>query len=306
MFLRAAKEKIKGNEWALDIKIYDFGVVTIRLWTSVRGSTREITKLLNSSEAELKKKAYTFLNKLLEEIKNFIPKPDIETEKAVGNYTLFFIQKFERVWKPDDLKKRFGGEIARMLRYEERELSDQEVKDVLKTALSYYNDDLTVIDFNSALVYDPRKSYDVPDVLEYAVIELTELRVYDQFLDNVIEATYEELSKKRFFTGRGVINKLSQVKLEVSEVKEKVENFIKLIDDSYLGKIYVASSTRFYLDKWKSSVKEKLDLLEALYSKGWERVQTKRMVILEATIVVLFILDILLVLWELLGKKFWG
>lgn len=303
LFLRIGKEKINGKDWDIDVKIYDFGVVTIRPWTSIKGTTKEITNFLNASEAELKKKVFSILNKILEEIKNQIEKPAIEVEKNFSNYNMFFVQRFERAWKPQELVRKFNDDLAHFLRHENKKLSEQEIKDILKSPLSYYSDDLTIIDFYSAFVYDPRKNYDVPDVLEYAIIELTELRTYDNLLDSVLETTYEELSKKRFFAGRGIINKLSQVKLEVSEVREKVENFLKLIDDSYLGKIYVAASAKFYLDKWKSSVKEKLELLESLYTKGWERLQTKRMVILEAAIVILFILDILLILWELFVKK---
>lgn len=303
LFLRMGKEKINNKEWDIDVKIYDFGVITIRPWTSIKGTTKEITRLLNLSEAELKKKVFSILNKILEEIKNQIEKPTIEVERNFSNYNVFFVQKFERAWKPHELIKKFNEDIAHFLRYENKKLSEQEIKDVLKSPLSYYYDDLTIIDFYSAFVYDPRKNYDVPDVLEYAIIELTELRAYDNFLDEVLEMTYDELSKKRFFAGGAIMNKLAQVKLEVSEVKEKVENFLKLIDDSYLGKIYVAANNRFYLEKWKSSVKEKLELLESLYTKGWERLQTKRMVIFEAAIVILFILDIILILWELFGKK---
>lgn len=303
LFIRAGIEKINGKEWGVDAKLYDFGVVTVRLWANIKGSTAEITKLLDKAEEDLKRKAITILNKILDEIKDYIEKPIIEVEKTFNNYNVFFVQRFDKNWKPQELVKRYGDDIAHFLRYENKRLSEPEVKDIMRNPLSYYSDDLTVIDFKSALIYDPRKSYDVPDVLEYAIIELTELRLYDNFLDSVLETTYDELSKKKFFAGGSVINKLSQIKLEVSEVKEKVENFIKLIDDSYLGKIYVAASNKFYLEKWKTSVKEKLELLEGLYTKSWERLQTSRNVWLEAAIVALFILDIILILWELFGKK---
>ncbi|MGB9707711.1 MAG: hypothetical protein ACPLXC_00015 [Candidatus Pacearchaeota archaeon] len=303
LFIRVGVEKVNGKEWGIDAKIYDFGVVTVRLWTGIEGTTVEITKSLNKAEQEIKKKAFTILNKILGEIKAYIEKPLIDVEKTFSNYNIFFVQRFERAWKPQDIVKRFGDEIAHFLRYESKKLSEPEIRDIIKNPLSYYSDDLTIIDFNAALIYDPRKSYDVPDVLEYAIIELTELRVYDNFLDSVLETTYEELGKKKFFARGKIIDKLSQIKLEVSEVKEKVENFIKLIDDSYLGKIYVAASNKFYLEKWKSSVKEKLELLESLYSKSWDRLQTSRNIWLEAAIVALFILDIILILWELFGKK---
>ncbi len=303
LFIRLGIERINNREWFADVKLYDFGVVTVRLWTNMKGASNEISRMLKSAEDDLQERAVYILNKILNEIKNYIVKPLIEVEKTFSNYTLFFVQRFDRAWKPQELVKKNGDEIAHFLRYENKRLSDPEIRDILRIPLSYYSDDLTIIDFKSALIYDPRKSYDVPDVLEYAIIELTELRVYDDFLDSVLETTYEELGKKKFFARSKIIDKLSQIRLEVSEVKEKVENFIKLIDDSYLGKIYVAAGNKFYLEKWKSSVKEKLELLDSLYTKSWERLQTSRNVWLEAAIVALFILDIILILWEMFGSK---
>ncbi|MEM4641455.1 MAG: hypothetical protein QXW65_02990 [Candidatus Pacearchaeota archaeon] len=303
LLVRRGKKEICDKEWFVEIKIYDFGVIIVRLQTNIKGTTTEITKFLNKSEAELKKKVFSIITKVFNEIKKEIDKPVEDIKKTFSNYTIFFIQKFDRYWKPQDLLRNFSQDIANLLRYEKKKLSEQEIKDVLKNPLSYYSDDLTIIDFYSALVYDPAKSYDVLDVLEYAIIELTELRAYDDMLDEVIGKAYDELTKKKLL-GFSMIEELSKIKLEISEIKEKVENFIKLITDSYLGKVYVVASTRFYLEKWKSSVKEKLDLLETLYTQSWERLQTKRMIILETAIVVLFIIDIILLLleWGVFGK----
>lgn len=301
LLVRIGTKKIGNVEWNIDAKVYDFGVITLRLSTKIKGITNDITDFLNKTEQEAKKKVFVILDTIINDIKDYIDKPS--AEKIFSNYTIFFVQKFDNAWKPQEIIKKFSNEIAHLLRSESKKLSEQEIKDILKNPLSYYSDDLTIIDFNSAFIYDPRKSYDVPDVLEYAIIELTEFRTYDNFLDSVLETTYEKLSKRRFFGLGTALNKLSQIKLEISELKEKVENFLKLTDDSYLGKIYMAASNKFYLEKWKSSVKEKLELLDSLYSKSWERVQTVRMVWLEAAIVVLFILDIILILVELFGGK---
>ncbi|MEM5798386.1 MAG: hypothetical protein QXG26_03225 [Candidatus Aenigmatarchaeota archaeon] len=301
LFIRLGKEKIGKSDWSIDIKIYDFGDIIIRASTEIKGSTNEITKFFNQVEPELKKKIDAVLGKITEEIKNYIHKPPLKIARASTSYNIFFVHKFGKGLKPKELIERYGSEIAHLLRYETKGLSEQEIKDVLKMSLSYYAEDLTIIDFNSALVYDPRKSYDVPDVLEYAIIELTELRMYDDLLDKVIETAYDELGKKRFFGSGAILNKLSQIRLDISEVIEKVENYIKLIDDSYLGKVYASASNRFYLEKWKISVKEKMELLESLYAKNWERLQTRRMLWLETSIVALFILDVILIFYEIFG-----
>ncbi|MCX8193886.1 MAG: hypothetical protein N3G19_00775 [Candidatus Pacearchaeota archaeon] len=272
LFIRAGKERISGKEWALDIKIYDFGVITVRIWTPIKGIITEITKELNKIESELKKIAFNILNKTLKEIENYIYKPVIEVEKTFSNYNVFFVQRFDKAWKSSELVKRFGSDLVHFLRYENKKLSEQEIRDVLKASLSYYSDDLTIIDFNSALIYDPRKSYDVLDVIEYVIIELTELRAYDNFLDSVLETTYEELSKKKFFAGGAIINKLSQIKLEISEVKEKVEQITGLDYQRFLRSVMLAQGD--FSAFLKADEKSRGELLEKI--TGTEKVANKK------------------------------
>jgi len=64
-----------------------------------------------------------------------------------------------------------------------------------------------------------------------------------------------------------VLDRLSRMKLDISEVIDRLENYLKLIGDLYLAKVYQAASSRFYLDRWKLAVREKHSVIESLYTK---------------------------------------
>ena len=59
------------------------------------------------------------------------------------------------------------------------ELSVAERQDVTQRHFSYGEDDLVVVDWNAAFVYEPSGSRDIPDILEIANAQLLEFRYYD-------------------------------------------------------------------------------------------------------------------------------
>lgn len=87
-----------------------------------------------------------------------------------------------------------------------------------------------------------------------------------------------------------------KLRLDISNVLERVENALKPIGDLYLAKVYRSTATRFYLDAWKASVDHKLSVVERTYEMLTSQIESTRMIVLEATIVALFILDVALYL----------
>ena len=70
---------------------------------------------------------------------------------------------------------RYAQDIAQILRAETQPLSPQEVMDALAQRSSFRVDDVTIVDWNTALLVD-REGDDVRTVLEFANVELLELR----------------------------------------------------------------------------------------------------------------------------------
>ncbi len=310
LFLKLGKQKLIENLDAIvELKVYEFGVVTIRFTSEISGNLENLIKLnrIIQESAELRRLAVEWMKKIMDKIFNAATKVAKSPESDWEDYAIFWIHSFEHQINADILLKDYGDCISRILRAEEKQ-SKAEKEDALKYHLSYHGDDLILIDWSSAFIYDPRSTYDILDVIEFCVIQLLELRTYDTLLDNVIEKAYDDLAAQRerklkLVKISSTLGRLSRIKLEISELIDRLENYLKLIGDLYLAKVYHASSSRFYLDRWKQAVRDKLNVIESLYAKEWERTQTKRMVVAEIAIVVLFIIDIILIMFEILKGK---
>jgi uncharacterized Rmd1/YagE family protein len=68
--------------------------------------------------------------------------------------------------------------------------------------------------------------------------------------------------------------------------------------DIYLAKLHTRTAERLGLRAWEESVQRKLDVLELRYSLLIERVRTARSELLETTIVLLIVLEIVLALFQ--------
>src|SRR5581483_12524284 len=78
-------------------------------------------------------------------------------------------------------------------------LSEQEADESTGRYLSYYDRDLVVVDWDAALVIDePRYFDETLYLMELANVQLAELEAYDRILDNAVERSYRDLSRKQF------------------------------------------------------------------------------------------------------------
>jgi hypothetical protein len=294
-----------AEETSCRAKLFDFGVVTIRFRLAIRGALADLESVACAviESPAVQRAARAQLDRLLRALDPAVvvkpADPQIALDLEWEDYAIFSVERFDRPMIGEALLAGGAREIARVLRSDPQRLSESELADATRLALSYYRDELAVIDWNAAFLYDPRQSYDVPDVLEFAVVVLLELRAYDTLLDRVLDRAYEDLEKPRRFRLRpfaATIDYLSQVKLEVSEVIEKATNSLKLVGDPYLARIHRAAASRFHSKAWEESVREKLSTVESLYTLLHDRTQTRILLVLEMLIVVLFVIDILLVL----------
>ncbi|MEM3770736.1 MAG: hypothetical protein QXW80_00190 [Candidatus Micrarchaeia archaeon] len=282
------------------VKLYDFGVVSLRFSLPFSGSFDELEKLssfLVDNEV-IEKEAIKQIERIKKELGEALVKPLEKFEYE--DYIIFVVKEFEKKINVNDIVNQYSGKIASVLRAETENLSEIQIKDTLKTSVSYFEDDIVFVDWNAAFIIDPRDSLDTLEVLEYANIELLELRTYDNILDREIDLAYDKLTPSKLeWTIIAIdpfsktLNRLEEVKLDVTQVIEKVENALKLVGDPYLAKVYNAASTSFKLESWKKSVEDKLDIIESFYNTIVNRIQTVRMLILETLIVIFFLIEIL-------------
>jgi len=282
-----------------EAKLYDFGVVTIRFWLPYSGPLKAIASLTSeiSESRSLGKIARGQLKSVLLEIRDAMV--NVHKPAFWEDYIIVNVNRLEQSVTGLELLKRARSDIATILCCEKSKVSEQEVADALQNPLSYYADELVAIDWNTAFIYNPRASYDVADVIEFALISSLELRMYDFLLDSALDRAYDDIAaeEKKIFSlspfGK-TIKTLSEIKLEVSEMMDKVEHALKIVGDIYLAKVYSTAAKCFWLETWKSSVKDKLNTIESTYTMLHDRASARMMNVLEIMIVGLFVLDLIL------------
>jgi hypothetical protein len=201
----------------------------------------------------------------------------------------------------EDLLAAHGPAIAQLLRGEREPLSAAEREEVLRHRISYFATDLVVPTWNAAFVYESETGAQaVLDIIEFANSQLLEFRYYDQLLGAELERIYPQLQQKgglqRWF-GRRLTRAARQVHtlfIEVNEVTDKTENAMKVAGDVYTARLFTLIAARLGLDHWKGSVQEKLKTLDDIYRFAVEQTAMARGQILELTIVLILVLELVL------------
>ena len=183
----------------------------------------------------------------------------------------------------------------------ERPLGEKQVRDTLQHADGYLDDDLVVIDWNSAFVLEPSGSHDIPEILEFTRSMLLQLTAYDDQLDVELRELYDDFAKRRSGLGavfssryRKLTHEVSARLIEVTEFNERIENSFKIIGDYYLARVYRTAVARFGIPIVRESVARKHQLVGKVYDMLKGEVELLRGQLLEVTIVVLIIVEVVL------------
>ena len=128
------------------------------------------------------------------------PQPKLPEEEA---YTVFCLASpvSEAGQPPLTAEQWFQAHrrpIAALLTQEETgRLSKQEAEESTARYLSYYDNDLVVIDWDAALLVDEPADFDESlYIMELANLQLAELEAYDRLLDDALERSYRDLGER--------------------------------------------------------------------------------------------------------------
>jgi hypothetical protein len=176
-------------------------------------------------------------------------------------------------------------------------LSDQEAEESTGKNLSYYDKDLVVVDWDAALVVDePQNLDETLYLMELANVQLAELEAYDRILDQAVERSYRDISSRRFrgWQNTGVQRELREIRVDMARLSDELSNITKFFGDWHLARIYQGLSARFHLSDWHRTIDEKLKTMDDLYQLLRAEQNNRWMLILESSIVLLFIIDLVI------------
>jgi len=171
----------------------------------------------------------------------------------------------------------YGDRIAAFLKNEKIALDEEEVQATLSTYLKYGKDDITIVDWDGAFIFDSSGDFESNiELFEIANLQLLKSRILDYDLDARLEKTLRlvktpnKLPVIRSTEVRRVVREIIEIRTQSILESEAVERNIKLIGDWYSAKLYSLISKKFHLESWKAEIKEKLDTLEDVYTMATE------------------------------------
>jgi hypothetical protein len=289
--------------------LFDFGVCSLRLrFTAPAGIAWGAFGDFGAAVAQSAAVAAVFereIGALREQLAGAIERPSLAP--LMEEFTVFRVDRLAAANGgdlPPASQLLTDDHVARVLLGERRHLSAAARKELVPHRFSYYDDDLTVITWESALVVEPRPSdHDVEFVLEFANAQFLELRVYDGQLDAELPALYDRIEaarKRRLQVGSGrfrrVLSDLQTRVADITETVEGVDNALKVVDDVYLARIYSAALEQFRETAWRRGIERKLGILRDAYAMLNGEAQVARAEILEFAIVVLIVVELVLAL----------
>lgn len=287
--LNLEKWKLSAN---LTAKVYDVGVISLILKIDLPENItfdelRDLSAYLYSSN-EVEEIFKEHLNNIKKSLVGTFDKSTREIH--VEDFTIYFFNNWNSQWNPVPL-----------LLAEKEEISKQLTDETLANSFSYGKNDLAIITWDSALVYDAEKSTDIPDILEFALSELLELRYYDGRLSKRIDIMYEDIKKASSF---GWFNRLSRYRrisktlmelvADISKVTEKIQNSLKVTEDVFYARVYTAALNVFKTQNWSNSIQHKISVVRQTYQMLSSEIENSRATFLEAAIVFLIIFEIVI------------
>lgn len=289
----AGGERLEGQ-----IKYYDYGVVSVVYQMPLSGDWSSLMQLANRwiTTAEFEQHAQEAVKRKLSGLGAVLGRPYSEWLKE--DYLIFHVHQIAGINTGSELLAQYGNLVARIVRGELVPLSKAEEAEILQSSISYYPQDVTVIGWNAAFVLDtPTGAETAIQLLEYANSQLLEFRHYDEMLTRELGSVYRYLDQKTSLWRRWRMAKaaiqLQQVLVDVTELTERVDNSIKFLSDMFDARLYRLAAAKVGVPDYKDLVNEKLKIAGDLYRYMVDEFHQSRAFILELTVVIILIIELL-------------
>jgi len=276
--------------------LYDFGAVSLSYRLPIDGPLEGLVDLADElyENPTLLAHARGHASEIARTIGDAVRRPQLSD--LTEDYVIYHARRVEAAEGLSPCLHACRQTLARVLRAERGVLSEQEAAEAVASAMSYTPGDAVVVDWNAALVVQ-EPAQDILTVLEFANVELLELRFLDDRLDGMLDRTYDGAlmgGKGRLNTGRADMRRIASLQMDAALLFESVNNALKLLGDQYLARVYRLAAQRFHLADWDQSIQRKVSTLEGVYRKIADDRSTRRMEVLEWIIIVLIAVSIVL------------
>ncbi|MCC7012404.1 MAG: hypothetical protein IT454_07590 [Planctomycetes bacterium] len=288
---------------SVELVLFDFGAVVVSYTLPFDGTLRDCIALACelAQDTSLARAARLRVDELVAALGAHLVKGGVSD--VVEDYAVFRLPGALLERDAERFVTAHAAELTGILRAEDEALSRDVIADALAVRVQYGPSDLALIDWRHAVVFDDAPE-DALRVLEYANVQLLELRFLDAQLDTALDASLRSVSRhgQRRHLGpmalRRELRQLSTMQLEAAFLFERLGNTLKISSDQHLARLLRQANARFRLQEWNDTAQRKLAALDNVYDKLHDHAATVRAEVLEILIVLLIVFEIALSLIE--------
>ncbi len=293
-----------GERLDVQIKYYDYGVLSVVFELPFSGDWDTLVRLASRWvwDTDFTSFAQKIVKQKIERARPALVK--LYDSWLHEDYFVFHVRDIAGNPSAAELLSNQGGRIAQIVRGENVPLSDGEQQEIMQSKISYYPNDLAVISWNGAFLYDSAAGAEtVIQLLEYANSQLLEFRHYDELLTRELKSVYDFMDKgsgiwARWRTARRA-SRLHTVLLDVDELTERADNAIKFLSDMFSARLYKVAASKIGVTDYKNLVNQKVHTAEELYRFMVEQFHQSRAFVLELMVVIILIIDLI---WLFKGR----
>lgn len=280
-------------------KAYEYGVLSIILEVTLSDLSIESLRSIAMS-LEDDDNVDEICTKELESVISILDKSIIDPHAVTfhEDYTIFYIESLGEGKTKEDLLS--NDSAASILLPEDQPLSAKTVEELMSYSFSYFDSDCVILNFDNALVIEPSGSMEIPDFLEFANSQLLELRYYDDIVDKELDTLYDIISSKgalsiwKLRKYERIASRTMKMVTELIDVTEKIDSSLKVTEDVYYAKIYMAALRMFRVREWEQGIRKKLQTAASINDMLFREIANKRTELLEFIIVVLIVIEIVI------------
>ncbi|MCL4400879.1 MAG: hypothetical protein M1348_01520 [Candidatus Parvarchaeota archaeon] len=284
----------------VQVAIYGIGAFSVRLRIPFSNFTMKMLEQL------------TFDKGVEAQIKDIISNTKAKTEKAISkqmkvslrvmteNYRVYFINDDSDTFLKQN-KKAIAGIILDEDNY--HQLSDSYVQSTLRRMLSYYKNEVVIVDWDAMMFIGKSKKYEHELITaEIANVQLLEFRAYYNEVTRMINTVNERFSRRlssmlRIFRARSNLIKLnSDIGQFYEETKDMVNNVTNIafgFGEWYLARLYALCEDAFKLKDWYNSLIDNLEILEKIRGFIADIISEETNAFLEWIIIALITIEII-------------
>ncbi|MFC1842159.1 hypothetical protein ACFLYU_00695 [Candidatus Dependentiae bacterium] len=283
-------------------KIHNFGAISLTYKIPFEDTLENIREQLLEVYEYYQEESVINVSSVYKKIKPYIIKPKFFHTRA--SYLVIQVNPQPDKIDAKTLKEKCGGLIASMVRFETETLSEYQKNEILEDAIGYFRGDMIVVDPESAFVYDEEYE-EIIELFEFANLQELQLRYFDWVLDQQLNLTYEEKTKKLSWTAylpfirtpwKGPVADLQRLRVDISVITERLENSIKLTGEAYFSELYALLVAKLDLKGWQNSINRKLDILADIRSVFQHKIDAIREDLLSTLIIVLIFIELMVAL----------